>query len=320
MKKTLALVVSVSIFLGALYYYKIEENDQSVDGSMSDQIPNNDDYPQKPEVPSPQKSIPNAKSEPTKDVEREREKARSDWSPKFGQYRVPSEDLSSEVSNIIESIQTDPSGRSEFKLFRIAEFCARAPKSEDELQEIKSLYEDASLMSGQGNGEIIENIARADMHYKECKELQKKNLLEPYYYLDAAAAKGDPGAKIVLATLYKPKDFSSWHPDSREKYRNKMESALKDARADCEPMAFYAIAQGVSENDLWVDSSKIPKDIRKYSNLLAQGMIHANKIQNSDQDLIATRAKLKSLALAMNESDIEEAEMYGRYLYQESCE
>lgn len=243
-----------------------------------------------------------------------------DWRSAFRNYDVPRKNLAQEVDNILESIENDSSGRPEMKLFRISDYCDRAAKNEEQLEHLKSLHEKSSLMTGQTNGETLENINRAVTHYNECKSLKDKGLLESYDYLEVAAAKGDPKAKTVLATLYEPKDFSSWSKSEKDKHRKQMEKGLKEARADCEPQAFYSIAHGVGENELWKDSSNTPKTIRQYSNLLARGMIYANKTKGAEQHLSSTQNTLGSIASNMTKREVAEAEKYGRYLYAQFCE
>lgn len=242
------------------------------------------------------------------------------WKEAFNDYVVPEQNISAEVDEILESIQEDSSGEPELKLSRILDYCSQAAKNEEQLEYLKSLNEEASLMAGQTNGETINNIDRAVNQYKECKGLDGKGLFEGYDYVEASATKGNPKAKTKLATLYEPKDFAGWSNDAKDEYRSKMEKNLSEARNSCEPQAFYSYAYGVGEGELWTDSSEVPEDVRKYSNLLARGMIYAKQTKGAEEFLKSELGKLRSLASNMTEYDINEAEKYGRYLYEEACE
>jgi len=322
MKITSVLVSLAILGAGAFYYFNNKQvsvtPDSNSTSTISESFHHSKSKRDGASANQPNHTEKSQSSSSTKQVST-RSASLPHWQEAFNDYVVPEQNISAEVDEILESIQKDSSGEPEFKLSRILNYCSQAAKNEEQLEYLKSMHEDASLMDGQTNGETMENIDRAVNQYNECKSLDGKGLLEGYDYVEVSAEKGNPKAKTKLATLYEPKGFAEWPSDAKEDYRNKMEKNLSEARNSCEPQAFYSYAYGIGEGELWTDSSEIPEDVRHYSNLLARGMLYAEQTKGAEEFLKSERGKLRSLASNMTEYDRNEAEKYGRYLYDEAC-
>ncbi|WP_347331551.1 hypothetical protein [Marinimicrobium locisalis] len=321
MRRTIIAIAAAALTAGAVYYHVDGNQERAREESKPTRPAYNDTQKRRfSKTSDEQAGSSEQKSTPEQNQTPKETPSLPHWKKIFSDYKVPQKNFSGEVDRILETIKDDPSGKPERGLFRILDYCSLAAKNKQQLQELKALHEKTSLMEGRGNGATLYNINRAVSRYNECKSLEDKDLQEAYDYLEASAAKGDPKAKTVLATLYEPNDFSSWTKKEKEAYRHKMTKNLDEARASCEPRAFHAYAHGLGEGHLWQDDSDIPKNIRTYSNLLVRGMIYANKSEGAEGILASDRNQLKSIASEMTKNEVAESEKYGRDLYGQSCE
>lgn len=243
-----------------------------------------------------------------------------DWKSVFKIGSLPKNNLTEYVEKLEESKDSHRPGRYEVELYSVAMYCERAPQNKVKLEERKAEVEEAALMEGFGNGEILESVSRIDTHYQECEELEERYDLKGYELLKIAADKGHPAAKSLLASSHVPEGFDSWGKDEKSNYKKKMEEQLNQAREECAPFAFLPYAYGTGEGKLWRDTSGIPENVRKYSNLLALGMIYQNHTSGAGRQLKQIKRQIQSIASKMQSHDVSEAEKYGRYLYSKACD
>lgn len=244
------------------------------------------------------------------------------WKDLQNKYAYPEDDLPAYVADLLQKYDQDIDGSISMKLYKAFTYCNSAPKSINELESLKKTYEEASLLSGADNGQIQENIARADKQYSTCQQLEQiVPNFQLYDYIQNAATLGDASAKVGLATAIQAPNFDQLSESAKSEYRKKMGSLLEEARIACEPKAFqaFANAKAFGEGSLWVDPNPVPDEIRSYANLLAYGMYYHNKTKDGAAIVQQNNGILQTKAGSMSPEQISEAEAYGRYLFNSNC-
>ncbi len=198
---------------------------------------------------------------------------------------IPREQVLEFVAQNIGKQNNDPTGKINFMLGKAFFHCDSVPKTKTELEEFKRLFESVSLENGDNNGETQASIKRAEDVYAICQTLRETypdNSTEKFFQTSSRI--GNPLAKTVLATFYKPAGFDSWSEEKKSAYRFDMGKNLIEARNQCEPKAFEAIyrAENFGYGNDWKTEEPIDESV-KLAHLFAYNLIMSRKYSDGTQ-------------------------------------